>query len=85
MATTNVAATVLKVPHHGSKTTAPEFLNAVGAQIAVISVGTGNRFGHPSPETLEVLKGTPVYRTDTQGRITVSSNGHRVTVRTGRR
>ena len=85
MATTNVAASVLKVPHHGSKTTAPEFLNAVGAQIAVISVGTGNRFGHPSPETLEVLKGTPVYRTDTQGRITVSSNGHRVTVRTGRR
>jgi len=81
MATMNVASTVLKVPHHGSKTTAPEFLDAVHAQAAVISVGSGNRFGHPSPETLEALKGTPVYRTDTQGRVTISSDGRRIKVR----
>jgi len=64
----------LKAGHHGSKcSTSKEFLKKVTPQFAVISVGKGNRFGHPTKETLERLKqaGAEVYRTDQQGTIRV--------------
>ena len=52
----DVRSTVLKVPHHGSRTSSsPEFVEQVGPSVAVISVGADNRFGHPHAETLEVL------------------------------
>jgi competence protein ComEC len=65
----DLAAEVLKVPHHGSRYTAPEFLGAANARIAVVSVGGGNRYGHPSPATIGALsrRGTLILRTDTGG------------------
>ena len=52
----DVRSTVLKVPHHGSRTSSsPEFIEQVGPSVAVISVGADNQFGHPHAETLEVL------------------------------
>ena len=53
-------------------------------QIAIISCGRGNTFGHPAPEVLERLEsiGARVYRTDRDGEITLSSDGRSVEVRT---
>lgn len=65
-----VASTVLKVSHHGSKTSSdPAFLQAVHPQLAVISVGRENRFGHPHAEVVErlVKTGAKVLRTDETG------------------
>jgi competence protein ComEC len=62
--------TLLKVGHHGSRTsTTPEFFAAVRPRMAVISVGKGNTFGHPRPEVIERLAQahTRVYRTDRFG------------------
>lgn len=73
---------VLKVGHHGSKTsTSAEFIKAVSPQIAVISCGSGNSYGHPHKETTELLKrcGVTYFRTDEQGTVTVYSNGSKVT------
>ncbi len=62
--------TLLKVGHHGSKTsTTPEFLAAVAPREAVISVGQHNTFGHPRSEVLERLEAAHVrtFRTDRAG------------------
>jgi competence protein ComEC len=83
----NLRATVLKVAHHGAKTaTSKAFLEAVAPQVAVISVGAGNRFGHPAPEVLARLEeaGAQVWRTDSSGEVEVVTDGERVWVRTGR-
>ena len=69
---------VLKAGHHGSKTsTSPEFVEAISPKYAVISAGLNNRYGHPMPEVLEILKnaGVQVLRTDQQGRIIFKSDG----------
>jgi competence protein ComEC len=79
-----VEADVLKAPHHGSKTSDPAFFDAVGADIAVISVGADNPYGHPHQETLDALTGETVLRTDLDGRVTVRSDGRRVTWETER-
>ncbi|MGQ9682236.1 MAG: ComEC/Rec2 family competence protein [Anaerolineae bacterium] len=78
-------ATVLKVAHHGAKTaTSKAFLEAVAPQVAVISVGAGNRFGHPAPEVLARLEeaGAQVWRTDSNGEVEVVTDGEQVWVRT---
>lgn len=73
----SVGATVLKVGHHGSKTsTSPAFVAAVNPQLAVIQVGAENRYGHPHLETLFTLAGQLILRNDLQGRIHLWSNGH---------
>jgi competence protein ComEC len=77
-------ASVLKVPHHGSKTSEARFLQAAGARLAVIQVGAGNRFGHPAAETLAALAGSTILRTDLDGRITVRSDGRRLRFTTSR-
>lgn len=80
-----VSADVLKVGHHGSDTsTSDEFLEAVDPQIALISVGTGNTYGHPVPSTLEKLeeREVQIYRTDLSGSIVVTSDGQKLTVTT---
>lgn len=73
-----IKADVLKVSHHGSKTSSSfEFLQAVQPGLAVISVGADNKFGHPAPETLEKLQaiGAKVLRTDSAGNIKVVFDG----------
>jgi competence protein ComEC len=65
----DLSAEVVKVPHHGSRYTTPELFAAIRPRIAVVSVGAGNRYGHPSPLTVRALgrTGTLVVRTDTSG------------------
>jgi competence protein ComEC len=82
---TDLESTVLKVGHHGSRSsTSAEFLAAVDSSVAVISVGGDNRFGHPAPETVERLSEIPSYRTDEDGDITISTDGTSVWVDTQR-
>lgn len=76
---------VLKVAHHGSQySSTPAFLNAVQPKIALISVGAGNSYHHPGPDTVERIRsmGTAIYRTDESGQITITSTGHGVRVNT---
>ena len=76
---------VLKVGHHGSKTsTSAPFLAAVAPRWAVIDVGAGNRFGHPAKETLDALKdaGVETYRTDRDGAIVFRTDGNSMRVET---
>jgi competence protein ComEC len=65
-------AAILKVPHHGGDTNAPGFFAAVGAEIAVVSVGAGNDYGHPSRAVLGALRRVDLRRTDTDGTVTVT-------------
>ena len=68
---------VLKVAHHGSKTSSTEeFLKEVNPKIALIGVGKNNKFGHPSKEVLDRLNRfkTKVYRTDLNGEIEIKVN-----------
>lgn len=79
----NIKADVLKVGHHGSDTsTSQEFLEAVSPQYAIISVGTGNRYGHPSQAILDRLTaaGVEVFRTDEHGTIVVTSDGKSIEI-----
>lgn len=76
---------VLKVAHHGSRTSSSAFLlETWRPQVALISCGRGNSFGHPAPEVLTRLAAVSaaVYRTDVDGQITVESDGTGVAVRT---
>jgi len=73
----NLASTVLKIAHHGSKTsTNINFLNAVNPKYALIGVGKNNKFGHPSKETIKKLNdlNVKIYRTDEFGEITINVN-----------
>jgi competence protein ComEC len=69
----SLRADVLKVPHHGSANQDPAFLRAVGASVALVSVGVGNPYGHPAPSTLAALAGLGmvVGRTDEDGDLAV--------------
>ena len=70
-------STILKVAHHGSKTSSTkEFINIVKPKYAVIGVGKDNKFGHPSNVTIENLKtiNTEIYRTDEMGEISIKVN-----------
>ncbi|NJD11617.1 MAG: ComEC/Rec2 family competence protein, partial [Gemmatimonadetes bacterium] len=69
-----LAAQVLKVGHHGSRTaTAPALLDAVNPRLAIVSVGRDNRYGHPDPDVLDRLvhHGARVLRTDQHGSIVI--------------
>jgi len=83
-------STVLKVAHHGSDTsTSQELLSAVDPQIAVLSVGADNKFGHPSDEIVNRLDNKlgqeNIYRTDHHGTIRFTTDGQRLWVSTTRR
>lgn len=74
----DLKADVLKVGHHGSDTSTSEgFIRAVCPSYAVISVGAGNSYGHPTAQTIERLTeyGVIYYRTDELGNITAYSDG----------
>jgi competence protein ComEC len=71
-------ADVLKVGHHGSKTSStPEFLAAVSPEVAMISAGFQNSFGHPHATVLARLEArhAAILRTDEDGLVTVRSDG----------
>lgn len=79
----NVRADILKAGHHGSRTSSTKaYLKAVDPEIAVISCGEGNSYGHPHQQTLDKFRelGIAFYRTDTQGTITVGTDGERYEV-----
>ena len=66
--------TVLKVPHHGSEgAVLPSFIAALSPEVAVISCGVGNSFGHPSPMTLSAYlnSGAQLFRTDLDGEVRI--------------
>ena len=74
----NLNADILKVGHHGSKTSTSDlFVKAVAPEYAVISSGKENRYGHPTLEVLKILENNNVkiLRTDTEGRIVFGSDG----------
>jgi competence protein ComEC len=70
---TDLRADVLKVPHHGSRFNADQFLAAVRPRVAIVSVGAHNRYGHPSRHVIDALtaRGTRVMRTDLNGDVAV--------------
>jgi competence protein ComEC len=73
-------AEVLKVAHHGSRTSStPAFLDAVAPAVAIVSAGHRNRFGHPHPRTLAALeaRAITVRRTDREGTLREESDGTR--------
>lgn len=83
----NIQSTVLKVGHHGSDTsTSYPFLRAVAPQYAVISVGSGNSYGHPTEAVLSRLRdaGVTTFRTDMQGEITAVSDGQTINFSTAK-
>lgn len=79
----DVKADVLKIGHHGSKTsTSTEFLEKVDPSLAVISVGKDNSYKHPSKETMVRLQASsiPVYRTDESGTIILNCDGDKISL-----
>lgn len=80
---------LIKMPHHGSYTgTLYYFLRTFMPDYAIISVGTGNPYGHPHQETLDLLDSKTwkpmLYRTDRNGDIIVKSNGKELSVETSK-
>jgi competence protein ComEC len=76
-------ADILKVGHHGSKTSSSAaFLDAVHPRLALVSVGAGNTYQLPTPTVMSTLSahGAQVLRTDHVGTIVVRTDGHRITV-----
>ena len=79
---------ILKVGHHGSRTSSSEeFLNVVKPEVAIYMAGLGNIYGHPHPETISALQsvGAQIYGTDTCGTITVTTDGSSYTVTTAKK
>jgi competence protein ComEC len=78
-------ADILKVAHHGSKTSStPALLDAVRPEFAMISAGFENSYGHPHPDILARLRerGVCVLRTDALGLVSIRTDGHRIGVST---
>ena len=70
--TLDIKADILKVSHHGSKTsTSKEFVGKVRPKAALISAGRNNRYGHPTKEVLENLDGIKIYNTQTDGMVKI--------------
>lgn len=80
------AVDIYKVSHHGSAYQDESFTRALSPQVAIISVGAGNSYGHPAPETLALLAklGAKVLRTDLDGAIAISADNHRLAVQKSR-
>lgn len=80
-----IKSRVLKVPHHGSRGALDEeFLGRVHPEIAIISVGAHNPYGHPAPEALEAYRrlGSRIYRTDQEGAVLIRSDGQKLSIQT---
>lgn len=76
---------VMKVPHHGGRTSVHEgMLSDISPSITMISVGRDNTFGHPSPEMLEALAATRIFRTDRDGAVKIEETNNGLKVKTYR-
>lgn len=85
---------VMKIPHHGASSSNSQngtgalyrFIRTFMPDYGVISVGTGNPYGHPQKETLDLLKdaGVKIYRTDVSGDITIKSDGKHLSIETSK-
>jgi len=74
---------VLKVGHHGSKTSSgKEFINEINPKYSIISVDKNNRYGHPSKEVLNNLKDSKIYRTDQDGSIMFEIKNNKLKIET---
>ena len=74
---------VLKVGHHGSKTSSSEyFIDEIKPKYSIISVGKNNRYGHPNKEVLNNLKQSKVYRTDQDGSIMFKIKNDKLKIKT---
>ena len=74
---------VLKVGHHGSKTSSSEdFINEMNHKYSVISVGKNNRYGHPNKEVLNILKESKIFRTDEDGSIMFKIKNNKLNIET---
>lgn len=83
----DLRADVLKVAHHGSKTSSTEaFIDAVQPRLAVISVGERSRFGHPNPTVVNRYRerGVSLFHTGRDGTVTVETDGATLGIRTYR-
>ena len=81
--TNKLKATIIKIPHHGSKTSSTmDFIEKVKPQEALIGVGKKNKFGHPAITTIQTLQNQniKIYRTDEMGEITIETNGKKYKV-----
>lgn len=74
---------ILKVGHHGSKTSSSEeFINSVNPKYSIISVGKNNKFGHPNKEVLDNLSSSKIYRTDIDGSIMFKIKNNKLKIET---
>ena len=74
---------VLKVGHHGSKTSSSEkFIDEMNPKYSIISVGKNNRYGHPNKEVLDNLEDTKIYRTDQDGSIMFKIKNNKLNIET---
>ena len=74
---------VLKVGHHGSKTSSgKEFIDNINPKYSIISVGKNNRYGHPNKEVLFNLENSKIYRTDTDGSIMFKVKNNKLEIKT---
>ena len=74
---------VLKVGHHGSKTSSSkEFINGINPKFSIISVGKNNRYGHPNKEVLNDLEQSKIYRTDQDGSIMFNIKNNKLEIKT---
>jgi competence protein ComEC len=83
-----LAADVLVVPHHGSKTSStPDFIQQVHPRLAIFTVGYRNRFGHPKPEIVERYKdaGSRMYRSDEDGAVLLAFGERGITANAWRK
>lgn len=74
---------VLKVGHHGSRTSSSKkFINKTNQKYSIISVGENNRYGHPNKDVLNILKDSKIYRTDKQGSIMFNVKNNKLKIET---
>ena len=74
---------VLKVGHHGSKTSSSmNFINEINPKYSIISVGKNNRYGHPNKEVLNNLVNSKIYRTDQDGSIMFKIKNNKLKIET---
>ena len=75
--------TILKVGHHGSKTSSSkEFINEINPKYSIISVGKNNRYGHPNKEAVNNLNNSKIYRTDEDGSIMIKIKNNKLKIET---